>query len=495
MPPSHEYPRHTLMPQAVAEPGLRFSVDPATSVNHSSGDSLDALAVLRASQVLSSERDTAKLRARVEQVLGGAAGATKVVLAIWDENANDWVLQTEDGQADAAELPVHRAPLSALHHAAATAEPLLLDDAIADKRFARDPYFQDLACCSMMVVPILHHGSARAMLVVENRTCSGAFTPARLDAVIMIAAQLAVALENAQLYERLERKVSEQTQRLHEAQSRVLAEARRAGMAQIATNVLHNVGNVLTSVNVSAHVLSTQLRQSPSSRVGDIAKLLGEHSGDLEAFFGPSGRGRLLPGYMRELADALHTERQQLLAELQHLCDSVDHIKNVVAMQQSYAGAGRLVELASISDLMDDALRMQGASMSRHGVQVQRDYAPVEATALDKTRVMQILVNLLENARQAMDEVEGDRCMHVAVRQEPGGIVASVRDNGSGISAENLQRIFSHGFTTKLDGHGFGLHSCALAAQEMGGSLVAHSDGPGKGATFVLRLPVPHAAS
>jgi signal transduction histidine kinase len=472
---------------------MPFAVQ-AASLGIAGTDSLDTLAVLRASQALSSERDTAKLRARVEEVLGGAAGATRVVLALWDEEANDWVLQT-DAQADAAEAAARHVPLSALHHAAGTAEPLLLADATTDKRFARDPYFQGMACCSMMVVPILHHGSARAMLVVENRTCPGAFSAARLDAVVMIAAQLAVALENAQLYERLERKVSEQTQQLHEAQSRVLTEARRAGMAQIATNVLHNVGNVLTSVNVSAHVLSTQVRQSPASRVGDVARLLKEHSGDLEAFFGPDGRGRLLPGYMRELADALETEREQLLAELQHLCDSVDHIKNVVAMQQSYAGAGRMLELARISDLMEDALRIQGASMSRHCVQVQRDYAPVDAAALDKTRVMQILVNLLENARQAMDEVEGQRCMYVAVWRDAGSIVASVRDSGSGISAENLQRIFSHGFTTKPDGHGFGLHSCAIAAQEMGGSLLARSDGPGRGATFELRLPAPAVPS
>jgi C4-dicarboxylate-specific signal transduction histidine kinase len=494
MPPTYEHPRHTVAPQFAAEPGLPFAV--TSSLSSIVGtDSLDTLAVLRASQALSSERDTAKLRARVEEVLGGAAGATRVVLAIWDEDANDWVLQTENGHARPADVAAHRVPLSALHHAAGTAEPLLLADAMTDKRFARDPYFQGLQCCSMMVVPILHHGSARAMLVVENRTAAGAFSAARLDAVMMIAAQLAVALENAQLYERLERKVSEQTQQLHEAQSRVLAEARRAGMAQIATNVLHNVGNVLTSVNVSAHVLSTQVRQSPASRVGDVAQLLKEHSGDLEGFFGPGGRGRLLPGYMRELADALNTEREQLLAELQHLCDSVDHIKNVVAMQQSYAGAGRLLEMAYISDLMEDALRIQGASMSRHGVQVQRDYAPVGAAALDKTRVMQILVNLLENARQAMDEVEGERCLYVAVRQEAGGIVASVRDCGSGITPENLQHIFSHGFTTKVDGHGFGLHSCAVAAQEMGGCLLARSDGPGRGATFELRLPSPEAPS
>jgi C4-dicarboxylate-specific signal transduction histidine kinase len=131
--------------------------------------------------------------------------------------------------------------------------------------------------------------------------------------------------------------------------------------------------------------------------------------------------------------------------------------------------------------------------LSNRGVLVLRDYATVDTASLDKTRVMQILVNLLENACQAMEEVEGERRLHVEVRQDSGFIVVSIRDCGSGISGDNLGRLFTHGFTTKPDGHGFGLHSCAIAAQEMGGSLTATSAGPGTGATFVLRLPAKQA--
>jgi C4-dicarboxylate-specific signal transduction histidine kinase len=224
--------------------------------------------------------------------------------------------------------------------------------------------------------------------------------------------------------------------------------------------------------------------------VGDLARLLNDQAGDLEAFFRPGGRGRLLPGYLNDLADALNSEREQLLSELRRLRSSVDHIKNVIAMQQSYAGVGRVLEPAHICDLLEDALRIQDASMSRHGVQVQRDYGQVEVVPLDKTRVMQILFNLLENARQAMDDVEGERRLTISARQESGTIVVSVRDCGCGIAGDDMPRLFSHGFTTKVDGHGFGLHSCAIAAQELGGSLTAHSEGPGTGATFVLQLPI-----
>jgi signal transduction histidine kinase len=327
------------------------------------------------------------------------------------------------------------------------------------------------------------------MLILENRTSRSAFSMTRAEAVVLIAGQLAISLAAAQMFERMERQISDQAVQLRDTQLQLQSEARRAGMAQIVTNVLHNVGNVLTSVNVSAHVLTTHVRHSPASRVGDLAQLMNEQAGQLETFFGAGGRGRLLPAYLRDLAQALGAEREQLLAELDRLCASVDHIKNVIAMQQSYAGAGRLLEPARISDVVDDALRIQEASMSRHSVQVLRDYAPVDVVPLDKTRVMQILVNLLENARQAMDEVEGERHMKLVVRQEAGHLMVSVGDCGCGISAENLQRIFSHGFTTKVGGHGFGLHSCAIAAQELGGTLSAHSEGVGTGATFVLRLP------
>ena len=114
------------------------------------------------------------------------------------------------------------------------------------------------------------------------------------------------------------------------------------------------------------------------------------------------------------------------------------------------------------------------------------------AVMVDKHKVLQILVNLMRNAKYAMDELgPPEKCLTVSIRRrEPGRVVVCVRDNGIGISAENLTRIFNHGFTTKRDGHGFGLHSGLQAARELGGRLCATSDGIGRGATFCLELPV-----
>jgi signal transduction histidine kinase len=275
-------------------------------------------------------------------------------------------------------------------------------------------------------------------------------------------------------------------QRLSEMQSQLVEEARRAGMAQIATNVLHNVGNVLTSVNVSAHLASQRIRHSPAARLGAAAQLLKDLPRETDA---AAEKQQQLAGYLRELSGELACEREEVLAELARLSTSVDHINNVVAMQQSYAGGSGMLQMASVADLVDDALRLQEHTLHRQGVAVQREYERVPALPVDKTRMMQVLVNLVENAAQAMaDSDPGKRVLRIVVRRDGSWITIGMTDTGCGIAQENLARIFSHGFTTKPTGHGFGLHACVVAAREMDGELTAYSDGPGTGATFALRI-------
>ena len=133
---------------------------------------------------------------------------------------------------------------------------------------------------------------------------------------------------------------------------------------------------------------------------------------------------------------------------------------------------------------------MNEGALSRHDVEVIREFETVPPLNVEKHKILQILVNLLRNAKHAcQDSGRADKRMTVRVANGDGRIRISVMDNGVGIPPENLTRIFNHGFTTRKDGHGFGLHSGALAAKEMGGSLTVHSDGPGQGAAFTLELP------
>ena len=285
------------------------------------------------------------------------------------------------------------------------------------------------------------------------------------------------------------------TRKLHEAQSELVTTARQAGMAEIANNVLHNVGNVLNSVNVSACLVNSKMRDSKAQGLAKAVQLMNEHAADLGDFLTRDAKGKVLLGYLNKLVAALAVEQQSIVEELGSLTKSVDHIKAIVATQQSYAGAASVVEAVHIQDLLEEALRMNAEALTRHEVTVGKDFADVPLLWLDKPRVLQILVNLIGNATQAMHSVL-DRAHHITLRMgvaeqaEGRRLRICVEDNGEGIAPENLARLFAHGFTTRKQGHGFGLHSCALAATEMGGTLTAHSHGPGQGAAFTLDLPL-----
>lgn len=281
--------------------------------------------------------------------------------------------------------------------------------------------------------------------------------------------------------------IEEEVERMNKA---LMDASRHAGMAEVATNVLHNVGNVLNSVNVSASLAAERLRRSKGARLGEVAALLDQHKADLPRFLGEDPRGQKLPEYLGALAGQLAGEREALLTELSDLRANLDHIKEAVAMQQAYARRCGVLETVAVVDLVEDSLRMNSGALTRHHVALRREFTDRPDVTVDKHKVLQILVNLIRNAKYACDE-SGHKDKKVTVRVEAvaEGARISVLDNGVGIAPEVMERLFSHGFTTRKSGHGFGLHSAALAAGELGGSLTASSDGPGRGATFQLTLP------
>ncbi|MBK5302158.1 MULTISPECIES: DAHL domain-containing protein [Gammaproteobacteria] len=292
--------------------------------------------------------------------------------------------------------------------------------------------------------------------------------------------------------ERLEQRVEERTRELLEAERELVEAARMAGMAEIATNVLHNVGNVLNSVNVSADLITRKLAASKTLGLGKAVKMMNEHAEDLGQFITLDEKGKLLPLYLNQLVDSIAAEQSSIVDELSQLTKSIDHIKDIVATQQAYAGAARLVEPLNVVDLFEDALRMNSGALSRHHVVVTKDYQDTPTIIGDKHRLLLILINLISNAKYAMSKVS-DRQRHMTLGVkiiDNATLRLSVEDQGEGIAAENMTRIFNHGFTTRKEGHGFGLHSCALAAVEMNGHLRVHSDGPGHGAIFTLEIPL-----
>ncbi|MBL8177855.1 MAG: GAF domain-containing protein [Bryobacterales bacterium] len=304
----------------------------------------------------------------------------------------------------------------------------------------------------------------------------------------------------------LERRVVERTRELQEqvaakerahaelaaAQQRLVDLSRQAGMAEVATGVLHNVGNVLNSVNVATTLVLERVQQSRVLKLASVVGMLQEHQAAVGEFLQSDEKGKHVLPYLVKLSGHMMKERDGMLVELGNLSKHVGHIKEIVAAQQGYATTAGFVESVSIRKLVEDAIALSIDGMDRHGIAVQVEAAELPEVLTDKHKVLQIVLNLLRNAKDATKaSSRKDKIVLVRVgRPAEAQLRITVSDNGVGLRGEDLQRVFQHGFTTKSGGHGFGLHSGALAAKDLGGTLSVHSDGPGLGATFTLELPM-----
>ncbi|MFY0568658.1 ATP-binding protein [Archangium lansingense] len=291
--------------------------------------------------------------------------------------------------------------------------------------------------------------------------------------------------------EGLEQHVEERTRELKEVHLQLVQSARRAGMAEIATNVLHNVGNVLNSVYTSAQLAKELMAGMRLEHVDRVANLLQERQSDLGTFLSQDERGKNVLPFLGKLGQNLLDERQEIITLLDDVGRYTEHVGDIVKVQQNYARTPQMQEPVHLAGLVEDALRINSAGLTRHQVKVVRQLADLPPVLTDKHKTLMILVNLVSNAKYAMDGVPPtERLLTVKLECTASEQVRiQVHDNGMGIAPEMLTRIFQYGFTTRQEGHGFGLHSSALAAQEMGGTLTVHSEGPGHGATFILELP------
>lgn len=267
--------------------------------------------------------------------------------------------------------------------------------------------------------------------------------------------------------------------------------ARQAGMAEVATGVLHNVGNVLNSVNVTTQLLLDRCNNSPLESLHNASRLVSRHSDDLASFVTEHPGGKHLPAFLSQLSDKLTQNEAGIREELQILGRHVDHIKQIVKTQQSMAKPTPINSEVDLRELVEDAILTLRDSFSNHAIIILRNLASLPKIVSDKHQILQILCNLLKNAKQAIvANPHSERRLTItleATRTET--VFIEVTDSGVGIAPENLAKVFAHGFTTKEDGHGFGLHSCANAARALGGAITVSSDGPDSGATFRLTLP------
>lgn len=356
-------------------------------------------------------------------------------------------------------------------------------------------------------IPLRHEGKPVGVFSIQSYESGFQYRDEEIDLMSFISQHIASALQSLNDRESLRRaneELKDSAKQLEEANSQLKNEIRerelankrmvelshQAGKAEIATGILHNIGNVLNSINVSAGLAEESLRTSKIDSLTSAASLL-QGQKDLGEFFSNDKRGHAFPDYLSNLAKVLVGERENIKTELSMLSNHLEHVKTVVSMQQTYAGMSGLRESVDIPELLSDAELLIASSLTRHRVEVVRDFEPMPKVMLEKQKLLQVIVNLLKNAKDSMTSGRTDgRKLTIRVSRSVDKMLQlEFTDNGEGITEDNLTNIFSHGFTTKNDGHGFGLHSCANAMKEMNGDITAISDGPGTGATFTLRVP------
>ena len=281
----------------------------------------------------------------------------------------------------------------------------------------------------------------------------------------------------------------EAEQRERQLQTQLREASHQSGMAEVAIGVLHNVGNVLNSLGISSFTAQARLRGWQFDRVERVAAMLESHRGALDEFLVNDPRGRNLPEYLAALGAQMKRDGQGLQVEIDAINGHVQYLREIVQAQQSYARGGGSQEAVNVRELVESAVRLKGQELKR--MELTREVAEGAEVWTDRYKLLQIVVNFIANACDAVAAQEsGARQIRIRAAIESEQLEISVEDSGVGIAADVLPRVWEFGFTTKAHGHGFGLHSSAVAAQQLGGSIAAESAGPGRGARFSVRIPV-----
>ena len=273
---------------------------------------------------------------------------------------------------------------------------------------------------------------------------------------------------------------------------RLIESSRLAGNSEIATGVLHNVGNILNSVNISVGIVLDKINESRLPALIEVIKLVVQNKNDIGKYLTEDEKGKLLIPYFDQIGKYLESEYEKLKKEAGNITDKLEHIKAIIQTQQKVAAVRDLAENAPITEFIERAIQINSSAFDRHHITLEKQYLTNEEVYVDTVKFMQIMINLLSNAKYALDSVKNPEDRKIVIKVEKQSDLhfrIMVKDNGIGINKENFSKIFQFGHTTREKGHGFGLHTSALHAKEIGGQLLVHSDGVGQGAEFTLIIP------
>ncbi|HEX8700039.1 MAG TPA: ATP-binding protein, partial [Myxococcaceae bacterium] len=470
---------------------------------------LDALSVVKAQQAISSEMDLEKLVVTLVRVAMESAGAQRGALLTLRGRVLGLAAMVDSIEGEVRAVVPESAdkalPWLLVSYTRRSGEHVLIEDTSQPHAFSADPYFSAARTGSLLCMPLRRKEQFFGVLYLENALTTEAFNPNRITLLQHLASQATISLENARLYsevrqaeaalrkanEELESRVEERTRELKQAQSRLMETARMVGKAEVASSVLHDVGNALTSLVVDADEMRQTISTSRLDRVEHVASMLQEHRDRLAEFLTQDPRGQHLLTYLSELGGDLAQERLALRQGMEDMSRNVARVRSIIQTQQAYAKATLLIEECNLAELMDEVLSLQAGALQQAGVRVVKELTELPKVRVDRHRLLQIVLNLVANARQAMDGIaQEERLLRLRLWRDDAWIHIQVVDRGKGIAPEVKQHLFTQGFTTRKEGHGIGLHSSALAARLMGCQLSLESPGLGQGAIATLKLPL-----
>ena len=502
----------------VTRSGIDAESNPAWSTRTNSGDtagiqSLDLDSVVKSARAISSEIDYDLLLNKMMAVISECAGAQNATLIAVDQDGQRLVEAYREEDAGGRES-VRAVPLVArpkaesgiVRYVFRSGKHVVLAEATRQGRFTDDPYVVQHGPKSVLCMPIRAGDRISGVLYLENNLVVDAFSEDRVALLGLLVSQAAISLENARLFtdtrraearmrrfnEELEQRVQERTTELELTQRELVDKAHQAGMAEIATSVLHNVGNLLNSVITSAQIINHTVESSRTlGGIHNAGQLLRSKIEDPVSFIRDDPRGMDLLRYYLKLDDHAGREKRILVENTRRLTDKIASIRGVIMEQQRLASGGFQVEELSLATIVEDVLQIMAGALSNHRVEIETRFEPAPALLLPKNKLLHVVINLLKNAVEAVIHLPPDeRKVVISVGPKAGSVVLEVADNGVGISRDDLERVFQYGFTTKKEGHGFGLHASANAVAEMGGKITAAGEGVGKGAVFTLYFPL-----
>jgi histidine kinase len=471
---------------------------------HESSDvesvSIDFASLMKASIAISTELRLDRVLSNLTTTILENAGAEKVVL-ILKYTSGDKLLVEAVGRTgrpiklfcnESIDASKELCP-RVVRYVARSEKPLVYGNAYKESLFRNSDYFEKHRIKSLLCLPIIYQNTIKAIVYLENNLLEHAFSSNHVSVLQAIAAPAAIALENAFMYQHLDDLVQKKTSELEATQAKLVENAHKAGMSEIASSVLHNVGNTLNSVRTSGQIILETTNRSTIDKLTKANTLLKANIRNLEGLFEDSDKGIKLAQYYLKIGKHLEFEKETLIKNTRQLISGIDAITDIIAAQQSYAYANTSIsETIPLQEIIDSALVLAATSFSRHKIEIKKEYDSPIPLPIQKTKMLHTVINLVKNAKEAMQSNrDNDRKLTIRIQNRTGDVLLCISDNGCGIDEKNKSKLFTFGFTTKKNGHGSGLHSSALYINEMGGAIWAKSDGAGKGTDMYISMPLP----